>query len=689
MSAPAIFAGTRTKLLSSKGLLLSNGTTIDNDGAKSWATSTAYVVGDILLFNNELYIVNTAHTSSASNINVDILTGNVEKLEDTDNLLKTSAKFSTSASGNPWIVGTVTGYSAGTFPSGALNVTFIGTVTATNVIDGKYALSVPATTTGVGSFNATPTMAVTTAYSGKNLQLSFDYKIFSGSSFANLSGTAANTYYVLVYDITNSVWLQPTNTYGITSLQGTWSGTVQPSTTCAQLKMVILQANNTVAGNVDLSCDNFYIGKKIAPTGPAFTDPVAYTPTFGAGYGTVTNQKIYWQQAGKFMRVFGTATMGTVTAGTGEISLPSGKNIDSSYYQASAKNIVGGIRNITNAGGSGADGTTQRLGFDGTNLDKVWLTSSSTQDIAGGTFRLTGVNSALSTSDTLNIDFTVPILGWSSNVQLSSDAGNSQIVFSGSKSSTQAITAAVTDITFATIKDSSGSWSGSAFTVSTPGDYNVSGSLTDNASTAQIIYVYLNGAISKTLGYMSAGNAMCGNAVLPNLKAGDVISLRSSASTTISANAGQNLSIFKLSNPQTIAASDTVAASYFMSGTATPGAATPINFDSKEYDYTGMVTTGAGVWSAKPGVPGLYQVAVYLELTNGVTSAISVYKSGSNYKYIGLINSSSLRLSMVTDIRLTSTESIDIRVSGATSSFLGTTLAGGASHISIKRVGNY
>lgn len=684
MSAPAIFAGTRTKLLSSKGLLLQSGVTIDNDGAKSWATSTAYVVGDILLFNNELYIVNTAHTSSASNINVDILTGNVEKLEDTDNLLKTSAKFSTSASGNPWIVGTVTGYSAGTFPSGALNVTFIGTVTATNVIDGKYALSVPATTTGVGSFNATPTMAVTTAYSGKNLQLSFDYKIFSGSSFANLSGTSANTYYVLVYDITNSVWLQPTNTYGLTSLQGTWSGTVQPNTTCAQLKMVILQANNTVGGNVDLSCDNFYIGKKIAPTGPVFTDPVAYTPTFGAGYGTVTNQKIYWQQAGKFMRVFGTATMGTVTAGTGEISLPSGKNIDSSYYQASAKNIVGGIRNITNAGGVGAGGTTQRLGFDGTNLDKVWLTSSSTQDIAGGTFRLTGVNSALSTSDTLNIDFTVPILGWSSNVQLSSDAGNSQIVMSAYKNG-GAVTANTTIPSWTFSSDSAGMFNATTgvCTIPSPGDYDIEFGIGLGAS-AQIL---VNGTI--VAGASSSGSRFV-KTTQRNLKANDLITFTSDTSGTLNANNFNTIiAVAKKASPQTIAANDTVAASYYLSANQGITAnSTRINYDTKIFDYQGSsVTTGAG-WVYTAQTPGLYSVEVRDQVASSSTSyivqtgSISAKHPGAAQSFGGLVTSATFR--MIVGDQFYVLNNTNQTISGGIDGTIGY-----LSKITVKKIGNY
>lgn len=151
--------------------------------------------------------------------------------------------------------------------------------------------------------------------------------------------------------------------------------------------------------------------------GSITTDPVQYTPTLGAGYGTVTNMKMFWEQDGKFMRIFGTWTDGTVTAGTGEIALPLSKEIDTAYYQGTAKNIVGWLRAITNAGGNGGS-AAHRIGFDGTTTDKVWLSSSSSGDVAGGTFQKTGVNSAISTSDTINIDITVPIVNWSATTQL-------------------------------------------------------------------------------------------------------------------------------------------------------------------------------------------------------------------------------------------------------------------------------
>jgi len=513
-------------------------------------------------------------------------------------------------------------------------------LTGTNLL--QISKTLTANTQGKGLGLA---FSIDNAKKGKTLQVEFEYILSSGTFVAGnpADRTAAgdSDLTVWIYDVTNAALIQPSN-YRLfsnsTTLSSKFTATFQAASNSTSYRL-ILHSGTTNTATFALYMDQLSISPVVSNSGAVMTDPVQYTPTFGAGYGTVTNQKIYWQQNGKFMRVFGTATMGTASAGTGEISLPSGRSIDSSYYQSTAKNLVGGIRPIVNTGGAGSGGTTQRLGFDGTNLDKVWLTSSSAQDAAGGTFVKTNVNSAFSTSDTLNIDFTIPILGWSSNVQLSSDAGNSQVVFSGSKSSTQAITAAVTDITFATVKDSVGAWSGSTYTVAVPGDYSVSGSLTDNGSTAQIIYVYLNGAISKTLGYMSAGNAMCGNAILTNLKSGDVVSLRSSASTTLSANAGQNLSIFKLANPQTIAANDTIAASYKSTAGGSIGTSYTLqSFATKLQDTTG--SWNGNTFTAP--IQGLFRITSNVRtpnLTLGATQSfdVAVYKNGSIYMLLNSV----------------------------------------------------
>lgn len=643
MSAPAIFAGTRTKLLSSKGLLLQSGVTIDNDGTGYWFAATAYKAGQTVIYNRQIFLCLSNHTST-TDFGADYNSGGRWILTSKgDNLFQTGATFD---SGNPdfWTLTTISGYSAGTWPTAAPTASGTPSISTIGAISG-YASLVFSTATQytLGSGIQYQILNIDKAHQGKVVNLSFDYFIL-GSSFVNLSGTSANTFHVGLYDVTNAVWVQTSNTYGINSIGTTrYNSTVQLASNTTSVIVCVFVGNQNATGGVSIYFDNFELSRKIAPTGAVMTDPVQYTPIFGAGYGTPTNQKIYWTQNGKFMRVFGTMTAGTTTAGTGEISLPSGRSIDVSFYQTSAKNLVGGIRPIINAGGAGSGGTTQRLGFDGTNLDKVWLTSSSAQDVAGGTFAKTGVNSAFATSDTLNIDFTVPILGWSSNVQLSSDAGNSNVVFYAEKTSTQSgLVANTTKITYTSvIKDSSGSWNGTdTYEVKSPGDYNlIVGYKTATSSTT--LGIFKNGTLYKTIGTPNSTYHLVFSRDLTDLKAGDLLDLRQ-ASTENSQGDSTGLyfiQISKKANPQTIAASDLIAASY----KSTAGGSIGTSFTLQS--FTTRLQDTNGLWNGNTFTAieqGLYRATSNVRtpnLTLGATQSfdVAVYKNGSIYMLLNSV----------------------------------------------------
>lgn len=54
--------------------------------------------------------------------------------------------------------------------------------------------------------------------------------------------------------------------------------------------------------------------------------PVSYTPTYSAGFGTVTTNFAVWRRVGNMMLIMANFTAGTVTAGVATVSLPSGYN---------------------------------------------------------------------------------------------------------------------------------------------------------------------------------------------------------------------------------------------------------------------------------------------------------------------------------------------------------------------------
>jgi hypothetical protein len=74
------------------------------------------------------------------------------------------------------------------------------------------------------------------------------------------------------------------------------------------------------------------------------TGLLAYTPTFGAGFGTVSTHSVLWKREGDKMRIQGNFTLGTASGNIGTITLPSGAVLDTA--KLGLNNNSGNIGNI-------------------------------------------------------------------------------------------------------------------------------------------------------------------------------------------------------------------------------------------------------------------------------------------------------------------------------------------------------
>ena len=139
-------------------------------------------------------------------------------------------------------------------------------------------------------------------------------------------------------------------------------------------------------------------------------DWTAYTPTFSAGFGTVTNPNCFHQRRGHNLFVKCFPTSGTTAASIGAISLPSGLTIDSNIIKAtnttSGPGQIVGLYNST-TGGSNNLWIVSALGTSNTN---VYLGG-----VLNGATPLTPVNvgSVLANTTQFSFEFSVPIQGWS------------------------------------------------------------------------------------------------------------------------------------------------------------------------------------------------------------------------------------------------------------------------------------
>lgn len=157
--------------------------------------------------------------------------------------------------------------------------------------------------------------------------------------------------------------------------------------------------------------------------------PTAYTPTFGAGFGTPTNVSLFHWRTGKFLNVSGAFTSGTTSAAIGSISLPNGLTIDASAL---------GINNTTSNPGQevgrfnypAVDGFGNIVTAPATSTSVVYFATNN-----GNGTRLTPTSSvssnALTSTTVTSIFFRVPIAGWTENQNAPQLLGSSTTNFNG------------------------------------------------------------------------------------------------------------------------------------------------------------------------------------------------------------------------------------------------------------------
>jgi len=158
---------------------------------------------------------------------------------------------------------------------------------------------------------------------------------------------------------TNGLWrCKVVNLSGATTTMGTWDGTtlantitIDPGTTPKYVEIAAPfgAASSTtsirftaIASNEPLvSIDDCYIGPDFnLSSAQPITDWTSYTPTFSAGWGTVTNINVKWRRVGSHMEIKGYWTAGTVANSACTVSLPSGVTIDNEVSNKRPAGIV-------------------------------------------------------------------------------------------------------------------------------------------------------------------------------------------------------------------------------------------------------------------------------------------------------------------------------------------------------------
>jgi hypothetical protein len=409
------------------------------------------------------------------------------------------------------------------------------------------------------------------------------------------------------------------------------TGTFQTTSNSTQYRLAVVNVNPSSTSAVVVVFDDFSVGPQTAPIGAVVTDWVPSTTTSVAaqGFGTVTSINYYSRRVGDSLEVHGLWATGTAAASQARVGI---------YFNNapltldSSKVVTGSVVGRAAKGGVSATSFTESILSAGANTYvNVGLQSSTLTELVPANGDVVSA-----TINTFAFYFSVPISGWSSNVQMSNDADTRVVAVTRGNGASQSIpTSVYTVIDFATAlaTDTHGGWIAGAGYNSTTGAYtttpgyrvSVSGkyridcslSFTSASFTAGNLFdgsVNVNG--SARLSGTTYNVMVTGSSYYPirysgtlDLVAGDIISIvqfQNSGSNKLltSSTSANTLSIERLSGPATIVASESVSALY-------TGATGTLSAASNLLTFTGKVKDSHNAYSGgayKIPVSGVYDI---------------------------------------------------------------------------------
>lgn len=484
--------------------------------------------------------------------------------------------------------------------------------------------------------------------------LSFDYEVGSGVM-------ASADQSIWIYDVTNAVLIQP-SAYTIQNAVGQISHKVEFQTAsnstsyraCIHTGSASAAAYTVKFANVKLSPNTF-------TSGSIKTDPVAYTPTFSAGFGSVSAVDIKSHRDGSFLVIEGNFTIGgpvTVAAGTMTLGY-NGINggITTATQSGTFKNVGNYVLSGSNARHGGF--ILSQTGVNYLNVADGYAFSGTIADA----FSASGVNNWAVPGQIVSLSARVQIAGWGVSQNLSSET-DTRVVSAIVRGNPQATYTANTAIIFPTItKDASGSYSTSTgeYTAPIEGWYDVTAFLSNNAAQGNTVSVYVDGVQVLPLLGLFYVVGIANGATQVYVTAGQKITLRSSIGWT-AVSTGNGMTISRRSGPAQVAASEKIKAKYKVAASHTASTTAPVQFNTKIYDSHGAVTTGAS-WKFTAPRADNYRVSVVSIFGTGAPS-VAVYKNGAVDSFIGPSNATSLN-SGYTEIDLLAGDYIDIRPDSA------------------------
>jgi hypothetical protein len=519
--------------------------------------------------------------------------------------------------------------------AGASSITtFVAESTAP--LSGGYSMQVSssgALTAGQGFI--TQPFTIDASDQAKVLTFGFNYKVVSGASAMDFSGTfAANTYQVWIYDVTNAAWVQPAGSCAMTQTSGVGSavGTFQTAANGSQYRLALLCAHSST-GATNLYFDDFSAGPQSIPIGAAVSDWTPYTVSLTT-WGSGAIAQAFWRRVGDSMEIMANVGSGASPSGVTTFPLPPGISVDNSNTKISNTNytIIGSMLQDKQAS------TVEPIIIGGATY------------ISFGVYVGTGTAGSTPTAvvpANANSHFTVkfPVQGWSSNVQSSSDSDTRVVATRYTATPGAGVNTAfgATVVNFDSLDfdthaavTTGSSWK---FTAPMSGVYDVSSFVgcTNTGNTGLVrssLQVFKNGVYHSESTSLKGNSTSTGSSisVLVKMVAGEFVDLRYSVDGGGASNiTAAFVAIKRLSGPSVIAASESVNASYKLSADTSVGATSPVPFTVKIKDTHNSFNTTSKIYTIP--VSGEYRFSVIGQASVGTNFYILKNGVGAGYMF--------------------------------------------------------
>lgn len=634
-SPQVIDLGSTSRAFSATGRMLY--AVIDRSAGTATVTADATSLPSATSANQEVFLIAKRVDAADGTVKLIfrdgsvILSGQISRLGQTSlDSINAPSNYLT----NPNAEGSTTGWSLGTatltsnlptgtptFGSGASGNLSLALVSS-GQLAGKGSISyVSSAATTAGNFIASDAFTIDQADQAKVLQFKFSYKAQVNPTNGNWSGTTSNSFGVAIYDVTNSLWVIPAGIFGMTQSTGVGvcTGTFQSASNGSVYRLVIYNANAT-AGAITLYLDRLSVSPQYITNGAIITDWKDFV-----GSGSWTTNTIYsvskYRRNGDQMEVIHKIELsGAPNSSPLFINLPPGLTQDLNKVTRADSLTTVGYGQLVRTGTDTYVGIVVSASATQVQVMYSQLAATVLQDIP----QVTQVAPWTWVSGNfMTLAYTLPVSGWSSNVQTSADTDTrvvaAKVFTSGTQSIPNGVWTKVTNLSNL-INDTHGNFntSTSRYVIPVSGYYAVgwSPAFLNNGTGVRAAGIIVNSSAIPTEG--GAGiTGSSSDVISPTFfsirlfNAGDTLeaAVYQDAGVSLNLLAGCAMSIFRLSGPSVIASTESVN----MKATQSAGQTIPngnvdttIIFGTKTYDTHNAYNATTGIYTVP--VSGKYTI---------------------------------------------------------------------------------